>query len=172
MAGGASIKSLQEGLQIRAETRGNPWVIIGPKHDVREFLLRVRLRFGVSTALAGQDPWRFACPGCGLDFPSWELMLAHVRRPPAVCPARSCIACDCGAVYADGPSCRKHEALCKKVQRCPGCSKAFASQAEVADHVKSEGFLPTFIAEELLLHQLYIYIISVFFIWDSLSSGF
>ena len=64
-------------------------------------------------------------------------MLAHVRN--GACPATSCIAHDCTAVYADRDSCRKHESFCKKVQRCPGCSAPFASGSDLQSHVNLKG---------------------------------
>lgn len=140
-SGGVNIKSLKEGLQTKEDTKSNPWVISGPKQDVAQFLGRLRSRFGLSAAFAGSDTYRFMCPGCALDFPSRDLMLAHVRNAPPGCSARACIASSCGAIHTDGANCKIHESLCKKVKRCPGCSKAFASDSELAKHVKSEGSL-------------------------------
>lgn len=134
--GGANIKAIKQDLQTREETKCNPWIISGPKEDVREFLARLNARFGVC-ALGGLDTHRFVCPGCSLDFPNGTLMLAHVRN--GACPATSCIAHDCTAVYADRDSCRKHESFCKKVQRCPGCSAPFASGSDLQSHVNLKG---------------------------------
>lgn len=52
--GGANIKAIKQDLQTREETKCNPWIISGPKEDVREFLARLNARFGVC-ALGGLD---------------------------------------------------------------------------------------------------------------------
>jgi len=132
--GGANIKAFKSGLQIREDTQNNPWIISGPKDDVKEFLRRLQNKFSVPV-LGGLDTYRFACPGCGEDFPDEKCLLKHIRQ--RACSACSC-AGKCGAYYADKASCQEHEARCPSVKRCPGCHAAFHTDAELAEHVSAQ----------------------------------